>query len=91
MTLEQFYKTGVCCCTGKPLRTSTNMNFVDTKIPVPWKFPSCGNVITGESGHGVAYVHDDAIDEMGKMLPLKHIVEFRGEKVIYHPIEEFKK
>lgn len=85
---------GVCCISGKPLKGCENVNMIGTEFKAKWAFPTVGNVITGEHGRAVAFVHDDYFDlEDGKGMAakLKHVVEFRDNEYILHPVEGLQK
>jgi hypothetical protein len=77
-----------CCITGKPMKDSKYLNFVQLHMKAGWEFPVWGNFITGETNMAVAYVHDDAIVK-GKLIgKVKHAIEIKGDEVIYHEIQK---
>jgi len=88
--MENFEKTmrekGKCCITEKPLKNSRHLNFIQLHIKASWEFPIWGNFITGESNIACAYVHDDAIVDGKLSGPVKYMVQFEGNDIIYHEI-----
>jgi hypothetical protein len=57
-----------------------------------WSFPVWGNILSGQSNMACAYVHDDYIDEYGKVLQKAvHAVEINGSEIIYHPVAATKR
>lgn len=93
--MDNFEKTirekGKCCISEKPLKDSKHINMVQLHIRASWKFPIWGNFITGEQNMAVAYVHDDSIVKGKLVSPVKFIVEFQGDEIIYHKIRRCKK
>lgn len=84
-------KYGKCCATEKPLKTTHYVNMVQLSYFASWKYPTHGNILAGTSGMAVAYVHDNACDDQGKiLLPVKFAVEIEGDDFIYHPVESLR-
>lgn len=51
-----------------------------------------GNVLTGQKGRGVAVVCNGCFGnkERGKKLEIRFVLQYEGEKVIYHDINDFQ-
>lgn len=91
MSLDEIKKYGKCCITEEPLHTSAEINVVQLAYKATWKFPTHGNVITGQSGLAMAFVHDAAVSDQGQLIaPVRFAVECRGEELVYHPVEELE-
>jgi hypothetical protein len=77
-------KTRCGACGGQVRR----VNFVMIELKATWEYPTAGNVVTGESGRAVAVVCDACIDAQRRV---REAVEFRGDEVVYHPLESLEK
>lgn len=67
-------------CHGKVER----VNLLSLRHLATWRFPTHGNVLTGESGGAVAVVCDACIDHGGAV---KEAVEVLDGRIVYHPID----
>jgi hypothetical protein len=90
MDFETLIRTkGKCCATDLPISTSESINLVGLNKIATWKFPIVGNVLTGEHGKAAALVHDDAINPDGSLkCEIKYAIEFKGDDILYHPIDQ---
>lgn len=86
MNLEQVKKLGKCCVTDKPLATSEFITCVQLGYKATWQYPTWGNVLTGQTGLAIAYVHDEAIYAGHLLGPILYAIEFRDDEIIYHDI-----
>lgn len=77
------------CCRGKLGRL---VNFVELGRRAAWEYPSAGNVITGEFGRAVAVICTKCVRQCRHPghPPILEAVEFRGDEVVYHPVEELE-
>lgn len=71
-------------CGGK---VEPRLNVVMLNHRAAWKYPSAGNVITGEFGRAVGVCCDACIEAR---TPPREAVEFRDGQVFYHPIESLE-
>ncbi|MEP7317185.1 MAG: hypothetical protein ABI921_00535 [Panacibacter sp.] len=92
MNIEQkLHNEGRCCITGKSLKDSKNLNWVQLNIKAKWTFPVWGNFITGEENMAIAYVHDDCINTEGHVQgEIINAVEFKNNEIIYHPVKDLQ-
>lgn len=92
---ENIKKKGKCCISEKPLSTSEFINMVSLPYVATWDYPIAGNVLIANYGkRAVALVHDDEMQPGANYVTeekIKFAVEFRGEEIIYHPVEELQK
>jgi len=72
------------CCGGK---IGTSINMVALGYKAKWKYPTSGNVLTGESGEAVAICCDSCVNRAATVV---EAVEFKGGKVVYHPLAELE-
>jgi hypothetical protein len=95
MDTEMIKKIGKCCISGKPMSTSEYINLVALDYVPTWEYPISGNVLIPKyQTRAVAIVHDDEMPAKGLYVhedQIKFAVEFRGEEIIYHPIEDLQK
>ncbi len=70
-----------CACRGT---IAGRVNIVALGRKATWEYPSASNVITGTSGGAVAICCDPCMDSRQ---PIQEAVEYRGEEVVYHPVE----
>ena len=92
---DNIKKNGKCCVSGKPLSTSENINMVSIDYIPSWEYPVAGNVlIPNYTKRAIAIVHDDELQPGATHImegKIKFAVEFRGEEIIYHPLEDLQK
>ena len=84
-TAEIRRKVRCSACRG-PIRDRVNLVLLRRKAT--WRFPTAGNVLTGEEGHAVAICCEACID--GKR-DVVEAVEFAGDAVVYHSVSELEK
>jgi len=83
-----YKKDGVCCCTGKPMHDSANLNFIETGYVPTWQFPVSCNLQYPEIKFAIAIVHDCALTTEGEFCgEIKHCIEFKDGQIIYHPVD----
>jgi hypothetical protein len=88
-TLEWMRKTHKCCSCEKPLSEDPDaiLNLVQTDYKATWKYPQFGNVLLGTSNIAGAIVCNACRQTKN---PIKFVLEYQGDTVIYHPIETLK-
>lgn len=79
-----------CCACGRIINDhGGHLNCVMLDRLAQWKYPSAGNVITGEKGKAVAIVCDECIN---KQRHIKYAIHYSDNKVAYvliHDLEVF--
>jgi len=93
-TTEMIKKIGKCCVSGEPLSTSEFINLVTLPYVCTWKYPFAGNELRNFTRRAVAYVHDQELKPGTNFVleeKIKFAVEFRGEEIIYHRVEDLQK
>jgi hypothetical protein len=83
MDTDQIKLKVKCCVSGDSLKDSKHLNAIQTNYLATWDYPTAGNILTGEKGFAMAFVHDRHITKRGN---LKWVVEFQGDEVIYHEL-----
>ncbi len=91
MELEEINKKIVCCATGVPLTDCKFTNGLHTDLLATWRNPVITNVLSPHPPLAMGFVHDSVMEHIangeGSKYPLKYVVEFEGNQVIYHPVE----
>jgi hypothetical protein len=86
MDIKEMARRVHCCSCGGKIR---RINLVELDRRAAWKYPTAGNVITGEEGKAVAILCDPCIEHK---VTITEAVEFtEGGAVLYHPIESLEK
>jgi len=88
MKTEEIKAKGKCCACGKPLRNSEHINIIALDRRATWEHPRWGNVLLKLDGYAVAFLCDKCVKQ-GKCP--KYAVEFKGNEIIYHKIDELEK
>jgi len=92
MNSEDINKKVKCCITERPMTDCKHINGVQLEFRAKWDWPVWGNIIQGISNMAMAFIHDDCIDDKGRIQgEIKFAVEFDGDNVIYHPVPEVRK
>lgn len=93
MELLEIFRKCNCCISGRPLADCKSMNVLQTEYVATWNYPIMSNLlIPGDYKHAVAYIHDDYMPDDGILKePIKFVIEFRGDEIIYHPVESLQK
>lgn len=55
-----------------------------------WEYPVGGNVLTGEDRRAIAVLCDACVDGVIDVSGIREAVEFAGDEVFYHPVEELE-
>lgn len=86
MDMDQIRSRVECCCCSRLLDEcgTKHINGVQLNYAAKWKSPVCGNVISGSDGTAMAFVCDECL---AAEKPISFAVEFRGDTVVYHPVE----
>ena len=70
------------------------VNIISLSRKATWEFPSCGNILTGESGEACAIICDPCYEAsekaLGRGIPgveIKEAVEFTDAGPVYHPVD----
>ena len=78
-----------CCSCGKTLKENGEcVNGVILERYADWKYPTAGNIITGEKGRALSIVCDQCIE---KRAAVKYAIRFKEGKVEYIPIDTLEK
>lgn len=85
-------REGKCCACGELIGNAKHINLIQTNYEVTWQFPRAGNMLTNVDGFAVGIAGSCCLNESTGELkkPLKHCIEFKQDKLIYHPVESLK-
>jgi hypothetical protein len=88
MDPRKIIEKGKCCCCGIPLKEAKHLNGLHVNVQATWEFPIWGNLLSGIENMACAFTCDNCY-EVGqiKPVPVKNVVEFRGNEILYHPVE----
>jgi hypothetical protein len=85
---------GKCCISGRSLIDCKYTNLVSLDFHCTWDYPYQSNLlIPGSPRRAQAIVHDDYVTTgMQHVLTekVKYAVEFKGEQIIYHAVEDLQ-
>lgn len=85
MDLERIAEKCRCGACGRGIGERVNIQLLD-KWAV-WEYPTHGNVLTSEKQRACAVMCDSCVADE---LPPLEAIEFSGDDVIYHPLEELE-
>ena len=82
---KRLFRKARCRACGGKIGRVINLFMLDRKAT--WKYPTAGNVLTGESGRAMAILCDQCLDT-GAVI--REALEFKDSKPVYHPVGDLE-
>lgn len=88
VNFEDFFEEKCCACKRIIGKNGKHVNGVILNRLAEWKYPTVGNIVTGEKGKALAIVCDKCLKNNTN---IKYAVKFEIKKIVYVPVEKLKK
>lgn len=78
-----------CCACGVTMQSSKHINLIALERKSTWKYPECGNVLTGEKSRASAIICDECLKQNSE---IKYAVEWDESltSVKYHDVNKLE-
>lgn len=93
--MSERFRSAKCCISERPLANCKGVNVVETDFIATWHNPYLTDLDKeNDYHHALAFIHDDyapADYDFSKIPAVKFVIEYRGDEIIYHPVEDLER